>query len=801
MGANTPAALDRIHNAPIDTFAGSTPEARQQLEEKAAAAAVKVGFGHEGLALTTVTKNDLLAVNTPDKLDAWALAFATLGFVAAANGGIVLLMANDSKFVVGSVNREARKLGSASHPLESREPAKWGRFVNYGTPGVEDVGPTAAAILEAMRLDWHAMKFHDKAGRRRAIDKIQRLQRSTSSGDRAEAEHLGGDGAPELYCTCQKPENDENYVGCGRCGGWFHWDCVGYSPGDDDETDEYSCPACKESKAASEGPPTGVEPDPSPSAAAAPDAPPCTCQPHRDGDDDAQVHCGSCNEWFNTCCVGYSSEDCGETDDSYSCPTCKGNAIRVAASEEEYRSKKGPYSLVQLNAMTDRQLMSVLAGYSSYRDDETRTAAIERIRAACPGEYDAGELDDLEDYELMMLDARCTGFANPEVDRPLAIESIMARVQAKARKTGKQSPVTEASLHDLADHQLRHVRDGHAGYRLPGSRAAAIEKIRAACPGEYDAGELDDCEDYELKMLDAQHAGRYRNERSRASAEARLVELAPGRFSKDALKDMTGRALQDAIAGHASAASRRSGKAKVADVVATCTANSYPSDRAGRKLKFILLRPNLGSAGYLAGDWNSKILPAFISAIGMNGSRTTAELEQIAKDFRNRDDMLSMAVGGGGKTLVADRARLRQRGVAESLIAFLDEVLSGVRPPRTGSTDEPMTLATMAYFHEQASAEPQKTKVMRKLYEDGAAAALCNRSHAQFRQFLKGYKARHGGMSFVAAAAAASPTGPRVLQKRATAAPKRGTPHKKPKTNGVTDGVPTKKRKFKAREK
>ena len=557
-----------------------------------------------------MTKEDLLAVTTPDELDDWALAFAGGGFVASANGGVVVFLAKDPGFVVGTVNREARKLGSVPHPFESRKAEKWGRFANYGTPGAAGLPPTAAAILEQMRRAWHDMKFGAPTGRHNAILRIQRLMGAGSSDP-----------------------------GAGATGG------------------------------------------PSATAAVGPDDPPCICHEHQDGDD--YVGCDECGGWFHHGCVGFRPEDYGDAD-PYRCPTCESSQD---ASEDEDRSKKGPRTTIELEAMTDRHLMSLLAGYAGYRSVKSRTAAEAKITKACPGEYSTADLARLADYEVMMLVARTTGF---------------------------------------------------------------------------------------------------RDKTARAAAEARVADLAPGLNDKFATAAMNANVLQTTIGGLTKAYNRHKGDA--AAVIGRPLGKSRPSDLAGLRRTHVLLRPALGLEGYLVADWHQKILPAFRKdlgerAVGAGGTasthpRTSAEIDQLVKNFRNRDDVISMAVGGRGKEHVATRAALRRRRAPDGLIAFLDDVQS-----RTVSA--PQTLATLAYFHQWHAPAGTKLKDKRKLFEDGAVAAGCNRSYAQYVRFLQTYRYNNGTtFAAAAAAAAASLAGPRPPKKKATSASEEAKPTKKRKTQG-----------------
>ncbi|KAK6030313.1 PHD-finger [Ostertagia ostertagi] len=53
----------------------------------------------------------------------------------------------------------------------------------------------------------------------------------------------------ELYCTCRTPYNDnEFYVGCESCEGWFHPKCVGITQEEAEAMDEYVCPSCTEAQ-------------------------------------------------------------------------------------------------------------------------------------------------------------------------------------------------------------------------------------------------------------------------------------------------------------------------------------------------------------------------------------------------------------------------------------------------------------------------------------------------------------------------------------------------------------------------
>ena len=50
-----------------------------------------------------------------------------------------------------------------------------------------------------------------------------------------------------LYCICQKPPGEEDYVGCEGCNGWFHFSCCKCQPEDFTETDPFFCPTCNDS--------------------------------------------------------------------------------------------------------------------------------------------------------------------------------------------------------------------------------------------------------------------------------------------------------------------------------------------------------------------------------------------------------------------------------------------------------------------------------------------------------------------------------------------------------------------------
>ncbi|VDO76970.1 unnamed protein product [Heligmosomoides polygyrus] len=53
----------------------------------------------------------------------------------------------------------------------------------------------------------------------------------------------------ELYCTCRTPYDDnEFYVGCEGCEGWFHPRCVGITKEEAEAMDEYLCPSCSEAQ-------------------------------------------------------------------------------------------------------------------------------------------------------------------------------------------------------------------------------------------------------------------------------------------------------------------------------------------------------------------------------------------------------------------------------------------------------------------------------------------------------------------------------------------------------------------------
>ncbi|XGW10510.1 hypothetical protein V3C99_012196, partial [Haemonchus contortus] len=52
-----------------------------------------------------------------------------------------------------------------------------------------------------------------------------------------------------LYCTCRTPYNDnEFYVGCESCEGWYHPKCVGITKEEAEAMDEYVCPSCTEAQ-------------------------------------------------------------------------------------------------------------------------------------------------------------------------------------------------------------------------------------------------------------------------------------------------------------------------------------------------------------------------------------------------------------------------------------------------------------------------------------------------------------------------------------------------------------------------
>ncbi|WKX92989.1 hypothetical protein Q1695_010759 [Nippostrongylus brasiliensis] len=54
----------------------------------------------------------------------------------------------------------------------------------------------------------------------------------------------------ELFCTCRTPYNDnEFYVGCEGCEGWFHPRCVGITKKEAEAMDVYLCPTCQEAQA------------------------------------------------------------------------------------------------------------------------------------------------------------------------------------------------------------------------------------------------------------------------------------------------------------------------------------------------------------------------------------------------------------------------------------------------------------------------------------------------------------------------------------------------------------------------
>jgi hypothetical protein len=51
----------------------------------------------------------------------------------------------------------------------------------------------------------------------------------------------------ELFCICQKPamNDDELWVSCDGCGGWFHPECVGLDPNDVHLLPSYFCKECE----------------------------------------------------------------------------------------------------------------------------------------------------------------------------------------------------------------------------------------------------------------------------------------------------------------------------------------------------------------------------------------------------------------------------------------------------------------------------------------------------------------------------------------------------------------------------
>lgn len=55
--------------------------------------------------------------------------------------------------------------------------------------------------------------------------------------------------ADGLYCLCRTPYNDQEfYVGCDICGGWYHGTCVNIKPAYAEKIKKYKCPKCRPEK-------------------------------------------------------------------------------------------------------------------------------------------------------------------------------------------------------------------------------------------------------------------------------------------------------------------------------------------------------------------------------------------------------------------------------------------------------------------------------------------------------------------------------------------------------------------------
>jgi len=58
---------------------------------------------------------------------------------------------------------------------------------------------------------------------------------------------------PEVYCTCAKPyDSTQFYVGCDRCAGWFHPECVNTDEATVTSCKTWACPSCESGEEVSE---------------------------------------------------------------------------------------------------------------------------------------------------------------------------------------------------------------------------------------------------------------------------------------------------------------------------------------------------------------------------------------------------------------------------------------------------------------------------------------------------------------------------------------------------------------------
>ena len=142
----------------------------------------------------------------------------------------------------------------------------------------------------------------------------------------------------------------------------------------------------------------------------------------------------------------------------------------------------------------DSRLRHVRDGFGRHKGDrdKSRKAAVADVKATTCGDCLAAELEALEDHELVLVAAVHTGFRDREVDRPAAVAEVMDMLKTKnktRKRKNEKSPIAKASLDELRDHQLRHVRDGlrggFSGCKETGSRDAAIAEVGAATCGDH----------------------------------------------------------------------------------------------------------------------------------------------------------------------------------------------------------------------------------------------------------------------------------------------------------------------------
>ena len=129
-----------IHNQPVVVVMGA-----HLVASAAAADAVAHGFAKPGCFFEPITE-ECLNVGSEEELYALATKIATCGFAVRADDGPVMIFFASAP--VGTVARRPLRLSGGAHPLESKEPGRWGSFIRVGLPGGVALAPHVAAGIK-----------------------------------------------------------------------------------------------------------------------------------------------------------------------------------------------------------------------------------------------------------------------------------------------------------------------------------------------------------------------------------------------------------------------------------------------------------------------------------------------------------------------------------------------------------------------------------------------------------------------------------------------------------------------------